>query len=40
VINGATLELTNQRAVDLFNVIFDRLNAALVDLNVVSLLPA
>jgi hypothetical protein len=40
VINGATLELTNERAVQLFNDIFDRLNAALVDLKVALLLPA
>jgi len=39
VINGATLEMTNQRAVDLFNVIFDRLNAALVELDAIKLLP-
>ena len=40
VINGATLEMTNERAVALFNVIFDRLNDALLDLQAVSLLPA
>lgn len=39
VVNGATLELTNQRAVDLFEAIFDRLNAAIVDLDAIALLP-
>jgi hypothetical protein len=38
VVNGATLEMTNQRAVDLFGAIFDRLNAAIVDLDALALL--
>jgi hypothetical protein len=38
VVNGATLELSNQRAVDLFDVIFDRLNAAILDLDALALL--
>jgi hypothetical protein len=31
VVNGATLERSNERAVQLFDVIFDRLNSAIVD---------
>jgi hypothetical protein len=31
VVNGATLERSNERAVRLFEVIFDRLTAAIVD---------
>jgi hypothetical protein len=31
VVNGATLERSNERAVQLFEVIFDRLNSAIVD---------
>ena len=31
VVNGATLERSNERAVRLFEVIFDRLNDAIVD---------
>jgi aminoglycoside phosphotransferase (APT) family kinase protein len=31
VVNGATLERSNERAVQLFEVIFDRLNAAILD---------
>lgn len=38
IVNGATLEMTNQRAVDLFGAIFDRLNAAIVDLDALALL--
>ena len=40
IVNGATLEMSNQRAVDLFEAIFDRLNAAIVDLDAIALLPA
>jgi hypothetical protein len=36
VVNGATLERTNERAVRLFEVIFDRLNAAIVDHDALS----
>jgi len=39
VINGATLEMSNQRAVDLFGVIFERLVAAISDLDALALLP-
>ncbi len=39
VVNSVTLEMTNQRAVDLFGVIFERLNAAIVDLDALALLP-
>jgi hypothetical protein len=38
VVNGATLELSNQRAVDLFDVIFERLNAAILDLDALAML--
>ncbi len=38
VINGATLEISNQRAVDLFHVIFERLVAAITDLDALTLL--
>ncbi|MDP9237093.1 MAG: ecdysteroid 22-kinase family protein [Chloroflexota bacterium] len=39
VINGATLEMSNQRAVDLFQVIFERLVGAITDLRALELLP-
>jgi hypothetical protein len=40
VVNGATLELSNQRAVDLFDAIFERLNAAILDLDALAMLSA
>jgi len=40
VINGATLDASNPRAAQLFEVIFGRLVAAITDLDAVSLLPA
>ena len=38
VVNGATLERSNERAVQLFEVIFDRLNSAIVDHDATSAL--
>ena len=40
IVNAVSLELTNQRAVDLFSAIFDRLNAAIMDLDALALLPS
>ncbi len=40
VVNGATLSMSNQRAVELFRGAFDRLVAAITDLEVLDLLPA
>ena len=40
VVNGVSLELSNERAVALFNAIFERLNAAILDLDALSLLPS
>lgn len=40
VVNGATLEMTNARAVELFETIFTRLSAAIEDLGALALLPA
>lgn len=40
VVNGATLEQSNERAVQLFEVIFDRLNDAIVDHDATAMLPA
>lgn len=39
IVNGATLEQSNERAVRLFEVIFDRLNDAIVEHDAVALLP-
>ncbi len=39
-VSAATLEMTNERAVQLFEVIFDGLNAAIVDSDALALLPA
>jgi aminoglycoside/choline kinase family phosphotransferase len=40
LIDAALLEMANDRAVDLMNVIFDRLGAAIADLGALDLLPA
>jgi hypothetical protein len=40
VINGATLEQSNERAVALFEAIFTRLAAAITDLDSLELLPS
>ncbi len=40
MVSGALLEITNDRAVALTNAIFERLSAAIMDLDALDLLPA
>jgi len=40
IVNAATLDMANERGKALFDLFFDRLNAAIMDLNALELLPA
>jgi hypothetical protein len=40
IVNAATLDMANERGKALFDLFFDRLNAAITDLNALELLPA
>ena len=40
IVNAATLDTANERGKALFDLFFDRLNAAIMDLDALELLPA